>query len=314
MRRWVEAATDAGVRQVREIFRILRRIRWPRDADRETIADTISRALDRTPTNESTKLTGDFLVATTLAGALNGQLITERRRGKIQAAEPDLGVFLRPFAEAIEALRNRVVLPSDVFQRLERQARQRAGRVAGMQNVRVVQTIYDRLLEVLEAGGGTSDFRAAVREIEGSREWGQNVHWHVRLVYQQNATMAFQTGQFRQASGVGSEVYIWRGRLDNCPICDRYVDKAFTKSDLTVYPGFAHFGCDCYAEHILPDENVGEVQRISAIENPDLDKARANPSQLQGSPAEFGNLIPLDLTNVPRGLRGKFRQFVGEQE
>lgn len=302
------------MRQVREIFRILGRVRWPKDADRDAIAETISRALDRTPTNESAKFAGDFLVATTLAGALNGQLIAERRRGKVQAAEPDLGVFLRPFAEAIKALRNRVILPSDVFQRLERQARQRAGRVAGMQNVRVVQTIYERLLEVLEAGGGTADFRKAVREIEGSKEWGQNTHWHVRLVYQQNATMAFQTGQYRQAAETGSNVYVWRGRLDNCPICDRYVGKAFSKDDLSVYPGFAHFGCDCYAEHILPDENVGKVYRISAIDNPDLDKARRNPSQLQGSPAEFGNLIPLDMSNVPTGLRGKFRQFVGEQE
>lgn len=307
LRQWVGTAIDAGKRQVREIFEQVKAIDWPAKVNKTEAAEIIGAAIENTPTDQLRDLSEQMITASMLAGYYNAQ------RRYLVAAEPDLTIYTKPFADAIKTLRNRVSLPADVFERLAASIQARAGRVAGMFNVRLVQKIYERIAKVLEEGGTVADFQEIIRELESSKEWGTSNPNHVRQVFQQNATMAFQAGQYEQAATAGAVAYTWRARGKSCKTCKPYIDKTFSTDDLSVYPGYTHHGCDCWAEHrFAGDVPESKILRISEISNPELDALRARPSAIRATPAEFANLEKLDLDSVPSGLKRRFRKFVND--
>ena len=251
----------------------------------------------------------DFLLANQIAGFANGERVMNRRRASKITAQRDTDIFQVPFERAIEALRERVALPSDVFEKLKAVAKSRAGRIAKVQNARIVQAVYEKLLTILRQGGTLRDFREALKALPKESGWTGSNPSHVRLVFQQNATMAFQSGQFAQAQEAGAQGYYWRARGSSCPICTPYIDKAFRAGDNRPFPGFAHFGCDCWAEYFFEDEDVQAVS-ISTVSNPEWAAEQQQRGALQSDPSNFANLEPFDLSSVPEALRAEFERFL----
>lgn len=310
---WVSSGVDAGRRQVHEIFKIVKAIEWPANVDKSAAAEILGRALDKTPTDQLREVSEEFIVATLLAGGYNAGRQIQKKSGVELATEPNLNIYTKTFREAIEALRQRVALPANIFARLSGPMKARAGRVAGLFNVRLVQTIYDTIAKIIESGGTVSDFQREIRRIEASREWGTSNPNHVRLVFQQNATMSYQAGGYEQSVAAGAVGYFWRARGRSCQTCKPYIDLPFTLKDLWTFPGFTHFGCDCWAEYFFADEVGGKlIRRISEVPNPRLVELRQRPGALTGNPRDFAKIEPVNLESVQRGLRGVFRKFVGD--
>lgn len=317
LRGWVSRGIRHGVRAAGEAFRLtINRLRVPdRDQDVSedyvrSVGETLSSGTSKLPFGRYADAWRDFLLANQMAGFVNGERVMNRRRSSSKiVTQRDTDIFQVPFERAIQALQERVALPSDVFETLKAVAKSRAGRIARVQNVRIVQSVYEKLLAILRQGGTLRDFRKALETLPEESGWTGATPSHVRLVFQQNATMAFQSGQFAQAADAGAQGYYWRARGSSCPICTPYLDKAFRVGDNRPFPGFAHFGCDCWAEYFFEDEDV-EAVSIGSISNPEWQASQGQRGALQGDPSNFANLEPLDLESVPDALRSAFEQFL----
>lgn len=261
-----------------------------------------------------------YLLACQLVGALHQQ----RRMGLevngfeasrfstgewFVASDPNLNPFQQPFDKAIESLRERVFLSPERFAQLETAARSRAGRIAGIQNTRLVQRIYELLADIVEKGGTVHDFDVALSEMPELSGWGGVNDSHIELIFRQNATMAFQTGNYVSMQQAGVQKYRWRSYQDSCPICQPFIDKVFTLTDTAVFPGGAHFRCDCWAESIFEDDGDPGAA-ISAFPNDAYREAVQRPSALRFDPAQFGNTRHFDLSSVPNELRTAFEEYL----
>ena len=316
LREWVSRGIRHGVKAAGEAFRLtINRLRVPeRDEPvsedyARSVGDRLSSGVSKLRWGEYANAWRDFLLANQMAGFVNGDRVMNRRRSSRIVTQRDTDIFQIPFERAIQALQERVSLPSDVFDQLKAVAKSRAGRIARVQNARIVQAVYENLLAILRQGGTLRDFREALKALPKKSGWTGANPSHVRLVFQQNATMAFQSGQFAQAQDAGAVGYYWRARGSSCPICTPYLDKAFRVGDNRPFPGFAHFGCDCWAEYFFEDEGV-EAVTISSVSNSEWAASQQQSGALQGDPSNFANLEPLDLSSVPEALRSAFEQFL----
>lgn len=332
MRQWLTDAVQMGIRQASEVYRLLRITLkpWtglgdrPVDAhDLEEIGRALAERVKGLPIEPYRRLWEAVLTASILAGVLNAERVGEsmRRRassrstwnspGKYLAAS-DIDAFRFRFVEAIDALRRRISLPSDVFEALTQTARSRAGRIAGFQNADVVKGVYELIAKTLEGGGTFHDFDIGLRALPESRGWAEDNPYHAVLVFQQNMSMAFESGARRQYLEAGAIGWIWREEITSCPLCEPYVDLAFTLSGTDPYPGFIHFGCDCFAVPAFEGlDDASQLVDIATVPNPEYDEFLAKGGTSLGSPDNFGDIVPMNLADVPQALQSAFAEVFG---
>ena len=337
LRQWVDQGVDKGRRQVREVVDVVLRTlklgarssKRITAAKRKDIAKQLGAMLSKLPAKEFAGSLETYLTASQLAGFSNAQTQLKREdpetlaaagvsfssSGKntegrtVVAAEPDLEDFTRPFEEAIKALKQRIILSSTDFERLARAARNRAGRIAGFQNARLVETVYNELLRIMRENGTLTDFRDAIAEIPGAKKWGTTNPTHLRLVFQQNATMAYAAGRRKQIDTAGVKAYRWMARRDSCPICTPYIGRVFLYGGFPE-PGGAHFNCDCWDKIVLRPR--GKAVRIESVDNPRFDDSQKPSGALKFDSAQFGSMEPFDLSTVPPELRSAFRSHLAQ--
>lgn len=330
---WIIAAvlasqtpTEAAIATVREK---LAQVDDVRDAD--LLGRFIAGHIDELPIEQLAELERQFILATELRGRFTALQRIERRQarrgaGRLRANAAEIRFEKLPFIEAIEALRERVGLTPEQFIALDRQARSRAFRVAGVYNMDLLADIHGELIEALATGQTVRDFRQRALAIEAPpgettfaerRGWTGENPWHADIVHFQNTAMAYAAGSYRQLQEAG--VPAWRFVANgegSCPICEPEVGKAYPISDTARMPPL-HFNCDCDHEPVFDEEVAAaefagaELSDSSSPKNPNVGLAdeRSRPSGFQFDVRQYGNVEPIDLGRYPPELRGAFERF-----
>lgn len=269
---------------------------------RQDIATLISYELPTLDASQFTEAMSQFLVACHLAGRVAVAIKTRR-----EANSP--GAYDQMFAEAVEALRGRIVLTPEEFLRLETKARSRAGRVAGELNLRIVQDIYDVAVKTLESGGTLRDFRLAVNTLPGRGGWSGSDPWHANLVMSQNAAMSYNAGSLEQADEIGATAWTFEGYQDSCPICAPMIGKTFDMADTDWFPP-VHFNCDCWVSYHYGEKETVEPSRIV---NPAYEESQRQRGAFRYDPREFSKSGPFSLASVPKELKPAFRRHAAQE-
>lgn len=218
-----------------------------------------------------------------------------------------------PFEEAISALRDRIGLDPRQFENLDREARSRAFRVAGVWNMELLSTVHEELVSALASGTTPRDFRESLPEMADRRGWSGENPWHADLVFFQNTAMAYAAGAHRQHVEAGVPAWRFVTNGESCPICEPQQGKVYRIGDTDRIPPL-HFNCDCDQEPVFEEELGGFELNDSAREpNPALESSRnpeGNPdSGFKFDVREYGSLAPLDLSRFPLELRAAFRSL-----
>ena len=319
---WIEHAVKQSRKQVSAIVAHCRDAIGNSSSQPEAVAGLI-RCIKTLPSFNFAGVIGDYMVAAAFAGAYAAQRRIEQRGAKAAsskwlAEEVNLDAFDRPFRQAIDALKNRVALKPDDFLRLETDARSRAGRIAGMFDLRVVEDVYAAIVKTLGEGGTAHDFRDAVRAIPEAAGWVGEDSWHANMVFGQNAAMAFNAGNYVASANAGIEHWQFRTYLDvddenPCPICRPMDGLIFAMSDRTFYPP-VHINCRCYANPVFEGEVPDGGPMSSAdVDNPEYEKSQSRPSAFRFDPAHFAKLDAFDLSAVPDDIRGAFAAFAADR-
>lgn len=305
---WTELATRRIRRQAMAVI-TSPGMKFSRARNLDDIAKALADHLESLPVDEFTDALRHYLMACSLFGYYVAAQAAARKAGRRFAAfaEPNLDLFSQPFEQAVRALSERLKLDPETFLKLDRQARSRAGRIAGQFNLRMVQDVYDAAEEIIEGGGTVRDFRLAVADIPEAKGWVGDKPWHADIVFRQNAAMSYGAGHLEAMRDAG--VRKWRFTLygPSCPICDPMDGMVFSDGDLTYYPPL-HFNCDCYADPVFEDEDV-EVTASSTVNNTAYFESQRSPGAFRYDPSQFGRIEPLNLSDVPPALRKAFADY-----
>jgi hypothetical protein len=310
---WVEEATDRARRQVVAVIDdVRRRIRIGPDAgvlDADKAAVAIAKIVRELPMEAMTDAVAQYLLACNLAGRVVAEGVTSRTR-RAKAKEPNLEQLQEPFTEAIRAMKGKTPMKPGAFLALSKQARGRAGRVAGVFNTRLVGDIYKAVEKTVETGGTVRDFRLALGTIAEDTGWTGLEPWHAGIVFRQNAAMAFSSGHYEQM--VDAEVTRWTFKHygDSCEQCQPMDGMTFEMSDRELYPPL-HFNCDCYASPVLFDRDIGPdgVVSSSDIDAPAYRKAQESASAYRYDPAAFANPDPIRIGTLAPPIREAFGEL-----
>ena len=308
---WVEEATDRARRQVVAVIDdVRRRIRIGPDAgilDADKAAIAIAKVVRELPMEAMTEAVAQYLLACNLAGRMVARGVTSKTRA---AKEPDLDTLQEPFTEAIRAMKGKVPMKPNAFLALSRQARGRAGRVAGVFNTRLVGDIYKAVEKTVETGGTVRDFRLALGTIAEDAGWTGLEPWHGALVFRQNAAMAFSSGHYEQLVDAGVEHWTFTHYGDSCIQCAPLDGKTFAMSDTAMYPPL-HFNCDCYAKSVLFAREIGPdgVVSSSDVDAPAYRKAQESDSAYRYDPAAFANPDPIRIGKLAAPIREAFGEL-----
>lgn len=216
-----------------------------------------------------------------------------------------------PFIEAIESLRDRIGLNPEEFIALDREARSRAFRVAGVWNMDLLAAVHTNLLLSIKNGETARDFRLRVLPEMADREgWTGENPWHADVVFYQNFAMSHAAGRQRQYEEF--EIPAWRfvATGDSCPICEPQVNHIFRVGDTARMPPL-HFWCDCESEPVFEDEvdKAGALSSSAELKNTALEAEHERPSGFKWDVRQYGNLEPINLSKYSPDLREAFHRF-----
>lgn len=106
------------------------------------------------------------------------------------------------FDEAIAYFKQKIPLPTETWQQIINDAQDWAFTLSGVESALVLQTVYDKLLQILEAESETVDtfqeFADTFQQTMQAAGYGQQSPWRVALVYGQNIRTAYNAGRYRQ--------------------------------------------------------------------------------------------------------------------
>lgn len=288
--------------------------------DLETALAELPGVLEELPTEEMQQLHERFLVATKLAGVLDGREKVRKAQSRgatianterlalppslVANAEIDLQRI--PFVRAIESLRDRVGLNPHEFAALETEARSRAWRVAGVYDMSLLATIHTALVQSIANGETSREFRLRLPSMVNAAGWSGENPYHADLVHFQNFMMAHSAGRYSEYQEFGAAGWMFVSNGDACPLCEPFLNKVFRLTDRKAFPP-VHFWCDCEDEPVFEGEH--DVFDESAnIESSALDAARAKVSGFKWDPAEYAALTPIKLGGFPEAMQPAFRK------
>ncbi|MFO0971833.1 MAG: DUF935 family protein [Phycisphaerae bacterium] len=312
---WVAAATLASQAHTERLLADVRRRMDGAETAHAATAALIG-AFDDSSRDDMVELQRQFLLAGNLAGRETGRERIVARRSHRTAASAEIRVhadaaidFARlPFTEAIAALRVRLHLTPLEFESLDRVARSRAFRVAGVWDMDLLALVHRELLASIEAGETVRDFRQRVLPVMGERDgWTGQSAWHSTLVHYQNLAMANSAGRYQQYREAAITHWRFVTFGDSCPICRPEAGRIYALSDTDRYPPL-HFNCDC-ADEVVFEGEVDRSNTSAGVPNPALAQERARASGFRWDPASYAALEPLDLGRFPDELRGRFSEF-----
>jgi SPP1 gp7 family putative phage head morphogenesis protein len=106
-----------------------------------------------------------------------------------------------PFDQAIDYLRQQVVIPDDQWQATWQAYQDFAFTIAGITRVEILEDLQAALVKSLAEGTSLEDFRRDFRQIATDRGWlaGEQMSaWRVELIYRQNTQTAYGAGRYEQ--------------------------------------------------------------------------------------------------------------------
>ncbi len=114
--------------------------------------------------------------------------------------------FNQPFAEQLEFFRQKLNLPTEAWDDIERAAHDRAFIVAGAQGADLLQDLRGAMDESLELGTGLEAFRKNFKRIVAEHGWtgwtGEGTRggeaWRTKVIYQTNMATSYAAGRWKQ--------------------------------------------------------------------------------------------------------------------
>lgn len=119
---------------------------------------------------------------------------------------PDYPPFNAPFAEQLEFFRQKLNLPTEAWDDIERMAHDRAFIVAGAQGADLLEDLRGAVDEAIERGTGLEAFRKNFKRIVAERGWhgwtGEGSKggeaWRTKVIYQTNMATSYAAGRWKQ--------------------------------------------------------------------------------------------------------------------
>lgn len=114
--------------------------------------------------------------------------------------------FNQPFAEQLEFFRQKLNLPTEAWDDIERAAHDRAFIVAGAQGADLLEDMRGAMDEAHERGTGLNAFRKNFKRIVAERGWtgwtGEGTRggeaWRTKVIYQTNMATSYAAGRWKQ--------------------------------------------------------------------------------------------------------------------
>lgn len=114
--------------------------------------------------------------------------------------------FNAPFAEQLAFFRQKLNLPTEAWDDIERMAHDRAFIVAGAQGADLLEDLRGAVDESLELGTGLGAFRKNFKRIVAERGWtgwtGEGTKggeaWRTKVIYQTNMATSYAAGRWKQ--------------------------------------------------------------------------------------------------------------------
>jgi phage gp29-like protein len=307
LRPWIAEVAEQSAKQAKAVTAMLTRS-VGKTKTLEAATARLSETIEDIPNGTFTDLIYDMVLASAMVGRYNAEKRLPSNRRLMADEGPTFAAL--PYRQAIGALRNRLALTPEQFASLDRDARSRAGRIAGEYNLAIVRDAYASIETQLSDGGTVRDFRRAITEMPKKDGWAGENTWHANLVFQQNSMMAYHSAHLARFEEAGVEHWKFSGYSTSCAICSQVIEqtrgKVFAMSDLAFYPPI-HFNCDCWAEPVLKEPDA--VIKASDVEAPAYRESQNAPGAFRYNPRQFAKMDPFDLTSVPTLLRGAFRSF-----
>jgi len=206
------------------------------------------------------------------------------------------------FAEAVAELRSRIVITDDEYQAMVDAIRLRVFRVAGLQQLRLVQQVLDSLVNALERGEGLDTWRRQLGE-DIRNAWGAGSAFRLETIFRTNIQTALNRGRYAQMAHPSvlrlRPFWMYDAVLDSrtsliCRERDQVVKPADDPYWQTGYPPLHH---RCRGAVRTLRKRQAEQKGIT--DTSDLSSA---PGAGFGAPPTQSNFIP-DLIGVDPGLR-----------
>ncbi len=170
--------------------------------------------------------------------------------------------FTLPSIGAIDYLRNLTPVTRTVFDELTRQYRNDAITVAGVNDQRIIAKVQAELGAVLESGGTSADFRAAVNTITDAAGIDRIAAFELDTVFTTNVQKAYGAGRYEQMTEESTQdaLPFWqywtvgddRVRMEHAAI-DQFIAQAIDPVWQKIYPPCG-FNCRCSVVPLLRDE------------------------------------------------------------
>jgi len=114
----------------------------------------------------------------------------------------------QPFAEQLEFFRQKLNLPTEAWDDIERMAHDRAFIVAGAKGGDLLEDLRGAMDEAIQQGTGLEAFRKNFRRIVAEHGWtgwtGEGSKggeaWRTKVIYQTNMATSYAAGRFKQLS------------------------------------------------------------------------------------------------------------------
>ena len=222
-------------------------------------------------------------------------------------------VTQRAHEEAIAWFRARLPMTPDEFEALDESARRHAFKIAGVSQLKMVQSIFDDLDRAIANGESFDDFRRRVR-LKLLRAWGRANPHRIEAIFRTETQKAYMAGRYRQLTSpaVKNLRPFWQfvnGFDGKSPICAERAGKLIAHQDDPVwndnYPPL-HVNCRSSVRAL----RRSDVERKGGPSNPLSEgEARSTPQVGFGArphPTEFGDQAEPDLSAVDPELIQSF--------
>lgn len=103
------------------------------------------------------------------------------------------------YRKALAYFRERMKRPllKKDFEKLDAEAKLRAGTVARVAHLSLISGVYQDALKALQTGESFGSFKKRVQD-KLTRAWGQDRPWHIETIFRQNIQTAYAQGRYQE--------------------------------------------------------------------------------------------------------------------
>lgn len=190
--------------------------------------------------------------------------------------------FHRPFAEQLAFFRQKLNLPSERWDDIDKEAHDRAVIVAGAQGADLLADLNSAVTRAIADGSGLEAFRKDFKAIVARHGWtgwtGEGskagVAWRTKVIYQTNMATSYAAGRWQQLNDpeLQSVMPYWRYKHSDSVLYPRPLHVAW--DGLTLPPDHpfwkTHFppngwGCHC---RVIPASKSDQLKAIASGKGP----------------------------------------------